>query len=117
MTYDRLFCSSEGRELAKELVKAIVNWNIARGSSVDSVTDALRRRCGSFCSADDCVIFKAQEQLKRASDIDATSESSRTLLNESLRLLERVGSSLSTETLKWAVEQYISMSFYAGKFV
>lgn len=117
MTYDRLFCSPEGRELAKELVKAIVNWNIARGSSVDSVTDALRRRCGSFCSADDCVIFKAQEQLKRASDIDATSESSRTLLNESIRLLERVGSSLSNETMRWAVEQYISMSFYAGKIV
>jgi len=112
--YERLFCTAEGKDLAKELVKAIVNRNIAQGSNVDTVTDALRRRCGSFCSADDCIIFKAQEQLKRASDSNASSESSRNLLNESLRLLQRVAVSLSSEQLRWAVSQYTSLDFYAG---
>lgn len=115
MTFERFFCTTEGKDLAKELVKGIVNWNIARGSNVDTVTDALRRRCGSFCSADDCVIFKAQEQLKRASDTDSSSEASRNLLNESLRLLQKVAESLSLEQLRWAIDQYVSMSFYAGK--
>lgn len=115
MTYERLFCDEKGKLLAKELVKAIVNRNIATGSSVDAVTDALRRRCGSFCSADDCVIFKAQEQLKRASDSSSSSETSRNLLNESLKLLERVSGSLSMEQLQWAVEQYILQDFFAGK--
>lgn len=114
MTYEKLCCSPEGKDLAKELVKAIVNKNIASGSNVDTVTDALRRRCGSFCSADDCVIFKAQEQLKRASDGSASSEMSRNLLNESLRLLQKVAASLSLEQLQWAVEQYIALEFYAG---
>lgn len=113
-TYERLFCTAEGKELAKELVKAIVNRNIAQGSNVDTVTDALRRRCGSFCSADDCTIFKAQEQLKRASDTNASSESSRNLLNESLRLLQKVAASLSQEQLRWAVSQYASLDFCAG---
>ena len=114
LTYEGLFCSSDGRNLAKELVKAIVNRNIANGSNVDTVAEALRRRCGSFCSADDVVIFKAQEQVKRASEAGPTSEASRRLLNESLRLFQKVAGSLSMEHLEWAVSQYIPMSFYAG---
>jgi nuclear pore complex protein Nup155 len=114
LTYEGLFCSSDGRDLAKELVKAIVNRNIANGSNVDTVAEALRRRCGSFCSADDVVIFKAQEQVKRASEAGPTSEASRRLLNESLRLFQKVAGALSMTHLEWAVSQYIPMSFYAG---
>jgi nuclear pore complex protein Nup155 len=79
------------------------------------VAEALRRRCGSFCSANDVVIFKAQEQVKRASEAGPTTESGRMLLNESLRLFQRVAAALSREQLEWAVKQYIDMSFYAGK--
>lgn len=114
LTFEGLFVSAPGRELAKELVKAIVNRNIANGSNVDTVAEALRRRCGSFCSADDVVIFKAQEQVKRASEAGGQSETGRVLLNESQRLFQKVAGSLSMEHLQWAVEQYISMSFYAG---
>lgn len=113
-TYEQLFCTQQGKELAKELVKAIVERNIRAGSNVDTVTDALRRRCGSFCSADDCVIFKAQEQLKRASDTGASSETSRNLLNESLRLLQKVSGSLTMDQLRYVTEQYTSMEFFAG---
>lgn len=115
LIYEGLFCSADGRDLAKELVKAIVNRNIANGSNVDTVAEALRRRCGSFCSADDVVIFKAQEQVKRASEAGATSESGRMLLNESLRLFQKVAAALSMEQLQWAATQYIHMEFYAGK--
>lgn len=115
LSFEGLFCHSEGRDLAKELVKAIVNRNIANGSNVDTVAEALRRRCGSFCSADDVVIFKAQEQVKRAAEAGANSESGRMLLNESLRLFQKVAAALSMEHLQWAVEHYISMAFYAGE--
>ncbi|KAA6414467.1 MAG: non-repetitive nucleoporin [Lasallia pustulata] len=114
ITYEGLFCTSSGKDLAKELVKAIVNRNIANGSNVDTVAEALRRRCGSFCSADDVVIFKAQEQLKKASEAGSGSEFGRNLLNESLRLFKQVASSLSMEQLQWAVQQYVSAQFYAG---
>lgn len=114
MSYEGLFCTSSGKDLAKELVKAIVNRNIANGSNVDTVAEALRRRCGSFCSADDVIIFKAQEQLKKASVAGSGSELGRNLLNESLRLFKQVASSLSMEQLQWAVQQYVSAQFYAG---
>ena len=114
LTYEGLFCSTPGRELAKELVKAIVDRNIANGSNVETVAEALRRRCGSFCSADDVVIFKAQEQLRRAAEAGSGSELGRNLLNESLRLFKQVSEILSMEHLQWAVGQYLSMEFYAG---
>ncbi len=114
LTYEGLFCTGNGKDLAKELVKGIVNRNIANGSNVDTVAEALRRRCGSFCSADDVVIFKAQEQLKKASEAGSNSEFGRNLLNESLRLFRQVAASLSMEHLTWAVDQYMFMQFYAG---
>ncbi|KAF2484967.1 Non-repetitive/WGA-negative nucleoporin C-terminal-domain-containing protein [Neohortaea acidophila] len=114
LTFEALFVTAAGRNLAKELVKAIVNRNIANGSNVDTVADALRRRCGSFCSADDVVIFKAQEQVKRASEAGSQSETGRVLLNESQRLFQKVAASLSMEHLHWAIEQYVQMAFYAG---
>lgn len=114
LAYEGLFGTPNGKELAKELVKAIVNRNIANGSNVETVAEALRRRCGSFCSADDVIIFKAQEQLKRSSEAGSDSELGRNLLNESLRLFKQVAGSLSMEQLQWAVTNFINMQFYAG---
>ncbi|KAI9811499.1 MAG: hypothetical protein M1826_003170 [Phylliscum demangeonii] len=114
LSFEGLFTTDDGKELAKELVKAIVNRNIASGSNVDTVAEALRRRCGSFCSADDVVIFKAQENLKKASEMGSSSEPGRRLLNESLRLFQQVAASLSMEQLQWVILQFISMEFYAG---
>lgn len=114
LTYEILFSADQGKDLAKVLVKAIVNRNIANGSNVDTVADALRRRCGSFCSADDVIIFKAQEQLKKASAVGANSDMGRKLLNESLKLFMQVASALSYENLQTACEQFTSLQFYAG---
>ena len=114
LTYEGLFCTANGKELAKELVKAIVNRNIANGSNVETVAEALRRRCGSFCSADDVIIFKAQEMLKRSSETGGESESGRNLLNESLRLFKQVAGSLPMDRLQWAIESFTNMQFYAG---
>ena len=114
LTYEGLVSTMNGKEIAKELVKAIVNRNIANGSNIETIAEALRRRCGSFCSADDVIIFKAQELLKRAADNGSDLESSRNLLNESLRLFEQVASSLTLEQLQWAVHHFTILQFYAG---
>ncbi|KAF2455205.1 Non-repetitive/WGA-negative nucleoporin C-terminal-domain-containing protein [Lineolata rhizophorae] len=114
LTYEQLFTSTPGRDLARELVKAIVNRSIARGANVDSVAEALRRRCGSFCSADDVVVFKAQELLTKAAEAGAATEGGRSLLNESLLLFQQVASALTGEQLKTAVAQYVEMEFFAG---
>ncbi|KAL8709320.1 MAG: hypothetical protein Q9220_005913 [cf. Caloplaca sp. 1 TL-2023] len=114
LTYEGLCTTGLGKALAKDLVKAIVNRNIASGSNVETVAEALRRRCGSFCSADDVVIFKAQEYVKRASEAGAESDVCREYLNESLRLFKQVTGSLSMDQLHWVVENHVSLQFYAG---
>jgi len=114
LTFEGLFCSSEGKNLAKELVKAIVNLNIANGSNVETVAGALQRKCGSFCSPEDVIIFKAQEQLNKALEAGANSESARVLLNESLKLFQKVAKHLSMEHLQGAIGQFVNMAFYAG---
>ncbi|EED20702.1 non-repetitive nucleoporin, putative [Talaromyces stipitatus ATCC 10500] len=114
LTFEELFSTGKGHEIAKELVKAIVNRNIAKGSNVETVADALRRRCGNFCSAEDVIIFKAQEQLKRATEAGANSEIGRNLLNESLRLFRQVSEELPMDNLVSAVDSYIANQFFAG---
>ncbi|KAJ2977007.1 hypothetical protein NUW58_g7941 [Xylaria curta] len=114
LTYERLFSQTPGKQLAKVLVKAIVNRNIENGSNVETVADALRRKCGSFCSADDVVIFKAQEQLKKASEPSLNPNVSRTLLHDSLKHFQKVASGLSQANLESAIQQYIDLRYYAG---
>jgi nuclear pore complex protein Nup155 len=117
LTFEGLFSVRLGKELAKELVKAIVNRNITKGSNVETVAEALRRKCGSFCSSDDVVIFKAQENLKKATDVGANAERGRVLLNDSLRLFEQVAISLSPENLTAAIDRYVELEFYAGTLI
>lgn len=114
LTFEELFSTSKGHDIAKELVKAIVNRNIAKGSNVETVADALRRRCGSFCSAEDVVIFKAQELLKRATEAGSNSEHGRNLLNESLHLFQKVAENLPMDYLVSTVDGYILNQFFAG---
>jgi nuclear pore complex protein Nup155 len=61
------------------------------------------------------IIFKAQENLKKAADIGANAERGRHMLNDSLKLFEQVAKSLSEENLNAAVDRYIALEFYAGK--
>ncbi|KAJ4989911.1 non-repetitive/WGA-negative nucleoporin [Stagonosporopsis vannaccii] len=114
MTFQALFSVKEGRDLAKDLVKAIVNRSIAKGSNVESVAESLRRKCGSFCSADDVMIFRGQEAVKKATDMGANAERGRLLLNDSLGLFEQVAKSLTFDNLASTVTDYIQLEFYAG---
>lgn len=112
-TYAGLFTSETGQALAKELVTAIVNRNISAGMNVDTIADALRRRCGSFCSADDVVMFKAIEQVRRAKT-EADPDARQRLLRESLRLFEETAGSVTVDSLRDTLGEYRSLSYYPG---
>ncbi|KAK9474440.1 Non-repetitive/WGA-negative nucleoporin C-terminal-domain-containing protein [Dipodascopsis tothii] len=115
LTFEGLFTSGEGTDLAKELVNAIVNQSMASGGSVDTVADALRKRCGTFCSADDVIIFKAVEFLKRAKAVAVTDvELKNQFLRESVRLLIRTAHTIQLENLKEAVQELMALDFHTG---
>ncbi|KAK9481221.1 Nup133 N terminal like-domain-containing protein [Lipomyces japonicus] len=115
LTYQELFTASEGTELAKELVSAIVNQSIAAGGSVDNVAEVLRQRCGSFCSADDVVLFKAIEYLRKAKLVASTDPDLKLQYSrESVRLLDKAASTISFEDLNDAVHELLVLEFHPG---
>lgn len=114
LTYEKLFADEAGKTLAKVLVKAIVTRNITNGSNIETVADALRRRCGSFCSSQDVITFKAQEQIKKATEKGRDTDLGRALLNDSLSLLKGIAEDLPFGTLESTVASYISLQFFAG---
>ncbi|ORY76962.1 putative nucleoporin [Protomyces lactucae-debilis] len=113
LTFEELLTSQKGQDIAKELVTAIVNRRIAQGGTVESVSETLQKRCGSFCSSDDVVLYKAIEQLKRARDAPTVGERER-ILRECLRLFQHAAATLSLDNLRDTMEEFEQMQFYAG---
>ncbi|KAG5438918.1 hypothetical protein PCANB_002248 [Pneumocystis canis] len=114
LTFEDLFSKESGKELAKDLVTAIVNKQLACGGSVDAVSESLRKRCGGFCSADDVIMYKAIEQLRRAKEKFEFVEEKKLSLQECLRLFIKIASNLTFENLNETVTEFIDLGFHTG---
>ena len=60
MSYADLLTTTKGRDVARSLVSTIINMQIGQNLSVDAISDVLQQRCGSFCSADDVLLYKVR---------------------------------------------------------
>ncbi|CCJ29602.1 unnamed protein product, partial [Pneumocystis jirovecii] len=112
LTFEDLFSKESGKELAKDLVTAIVNKQLAGGGSVDAVSESLRKRCGGFCSADDVIMYKAIEQLRRAKEKFEFSDEKKRSLQECLRLFMKIASNLTLENLNETVAEFRDLGFH-----
>ncbi len=113
VTFEELLISPRGREVAKELITSIVNRRIAQGGTVESVSETLQDRCGSFCSADDVILYKAIELLKRAKENRNLGERD-SLLRNCLELFQKTASTLSLANLKDTMDEFCNLQFYPG---
>lgn len=113
ITFEQLMTTDRGRDVAKELITTVVNRRIAQGGTVESVSETLQKRCGTFCSADDVILYKAIEKLKRAKESTTVGERD-IILRECLQLFEHASGTLSMENLKDTMEEFTSMQFYSG---
>lgn len=64
MNYADLLTTTKGRDVARSLVSTIINMQIGQNLSVDAISDVLQQRCGSFCSADDVLLYKVSTRVK-----------------------------------------------------
>lgn len=112
VTFKSFFTTSQGVELAHELITCLVNRNVSEGGSVDSISAILKDRCVSYCSADDVIIYKALECLHKAESLDIDSRMQK--LNESLRLFQKAAASINFDVLKDAVDMFVKLRFYPG---
>lgn len=115
LTFQDLFTSETGKELANELVRAMVNVSISSGSSVDSVIDVLRKRCGSFCSSDAVVLYKSLELLNKAKSVASSDPDMKMYcLTESVRLLELAAGTIVFDELQNSVSILLSLDYHPG---
>ena len=113
LTFQQLLASKPGRDVARGLVSAVINQQIGRQLSVDAVSDTLQQRCGSFCSADDVLLYKAIEAIRRAKDTNDPAERL-DALRESLRLFSKAAGHLSLERLREVCGEYNGMGYPLG---
>lgn len=112
LTFQQFFSTKLGNELARELVTCLVNRNISDGGSVDSVSLILQDRCVSFCSADDVIIYKGLEYLRKAESLDGIARQQK--LSESLVLFQRAAGNIQYDMLNEALIEFVKLKFYPG---
>lgn len=113
LTYQDLLTTKSGRDVARNVVNAIIYQQIGQQISIDTISEILQQRCGSFCRSDDVLLFKALEGIRKAKDTRDPTER-RESLQESLRLFSKGTSTLSFAKLKETCEEYRSLLFPAG---
>lgn len=115
LTFKDLFSPNENtRSLLREILLSIINRNISRGTSIEYIASALQERCGSFCSSDDILSFRATEHLRKAKEIGLKdSDTLKLHLNSAVKLFESIAKCLSMEKLREITSIMLSLDCYA----
>lgn len=74
LRYCDLITQKGGREIAKKLVTSLINHQIGQQLSIESISEKLQERCGSFCRPEDVILYKAIENVRRAKESRAKSD-------------------------------------------
>ncbi|KAK6454097.1 nuclear pore complex subunit [Scheffersomyces xylosifermentans] len=112
---DLLLPNREVKNLIKDLLSSIINKNILKGGSIDLIASSLQGRCGSFCSTDDVLIFKAIENLTRAKNIGyRDGEIKNKCLKNAVILFEEAHESLTLENIENSINIMLDLEYYAG---
>lgn len=121
LTFKDIFAPTDAtKNLIKEILSSIINRSMSRGESIEYIAKGLQDRCGSFCSANDVVGFRAIEHLRKAKEIGFKDYDGLSYhLDRAVSLFEAINNEISLEKLKESVEILVSLNEYprALKFV
>ncbi|KDQ20540.1 hypothetical protein BOTBODRAFT_26554 [Botryobasidium botryosum FD-172 SS1] len=113
LTYEGLLTTKLGRDVARNLVNSVINQQIGQHISVDTISEILQQRCGSFCSSDDVMLYKAIENIQRAKETRDMGERAK-CLRESLRLFGKSTKHLPLDNLKEICSDYRELKYPNG---
>ncbi|WVR04455.1 hypothetical protein IAU60_001458 [Kwoniella sp. DSM 27419] len=113
MTFQALLTSLDGREVARKLVTALIEQQIGQELGIDTLSEILQQRCGSFIQPGDVVMYKAEESMRRAEGARDASERSDSLA-ESLRLFTRTAGTIPISRLQEVSRRYRAMQYTVG---
>ncbi|KAJ8083919.1 hypothetical protein PM082_002686 [Marasmius tenuissimus] len=99
LTVEELLTTQNGLNASRALVNVIIDQQIGQQISVDTISEVLQNRCGSFCSTDDVMLYKAKENIRKAAETTNIAEKQK-WLSESLRLYSKGARILDLEKLR-----------------
>ena len=85
----------------------------SRGASIEYTATTLQDRCGSFCSSNDIIGFRALEHLRKAKEIGMKdNDTLRYHLDNAIKLFEKIADDLSLPELYDATTDMLRLGYY-----
>ncbi|KAK8846777.1 hypothetical protein IAR55_005865 [Kwoniella newhampshirensis] len=113
LTFQSFLTSLDGKDVARRLVTALIEQQIGQELGIDTLSEILQQRCGTFCQPGDVVMYKAEESMRRAEASRDFSERNESLA-ESLRLFTRAAGSIPVSRLQEVSKRYRSLQYING---
>ncbi|WVQ84070.1 hypothetical protein IAT38_006215 [Cryptococcus sp. DSM 104549] len=113
LSFQGLLTSLEGRDVARSLVTALIEQQIGQELGIDTLSEILQQRCGTFVQPGDVVQYKAEESMRRAEGSRDPIERDESLV-ESLRLFTRAAGSIPIPRLQEVSRRYRAMNYTIG---
>ncbi|PCH33730.1 nucleoporin [Wolfiporia cocos MD-104 SS10] len=113
ITFEELVTDQKGVNAARALIGIVINRQIGQQISVDTISEVLQQRCGSFCSTDDVMLYKAKELVRKAAETRNTTER-QNWLGESLGLFMKGARNLDIEKLRGICGDYQHLAYPKG---
>nr|XP_019008734.1 nuclear pore complex protein Nup155 [Kwoniella pini CBS 10737]OCF47515.1 nuclear pore complex protein Nup155 [Kwoniella pini CBS 10737] len=113
LTFQALLTSIDGKDVARKLVTALIEQQIGQELGIDTLSEILQQRCGTFCQPGDVVMYKAEESMRRAEGARDFAEKTDSLA-ESLRLFTRTAGSIPIPRLQEVSKRYRNMQYTFG---
>ncbi|KAG6332506.1 hypothetical protein ID866_6583 [Astraeus odoratus] len=117
MTYENLITTLDGMNASRALVNVVIDQQIGQQISVDTISEVLQQRCGSFCSADDVMLYKlawkARENVRKAVESRNPTER-QNWLGESLRLFSKGARVLEFDKIRDICTKYQQLGYAKG---
>ncbi|KAH7928555.1 nucleoporin [Leucogyrophana mollusca] len=113
MTFEDLVTTQNGVTVSRALVNIVIDQQIGQQISVDTISEVLQQRCGSFCSTDDVMLYKARENVRKA--IESRNPAERqNWLGESLRLFTKGARILEFDKIREICGEYQQLGYAKG---
>ncbi|KAL4070880.1 nucleoporin, partial [Scleroderma citrinum] len=113
MTFEDLITTQNGMNASRALVNVVIDQQIGQQISVDTISDVLQQRCGSFCSTDDVMLYKARENVRKAVESRHLAER-QNWLGESLRLFAKGARVLELNKIREICTEYRELGYAKG---
>ncbi|KAH9487013.1 putative nucleoporin [Psilocybe cubensis] len=115
-SFEGLITTQHGMTISRALVNVVIDQQIGQQISVDTISEVLQQRCGSFCSTDDVMLYKAKENIRKAAETRNPNERQK-CLTEALRLFSKGAKILEFEKLREIIGDFQQLNYAKGAVI